>query len=351
MRYLVLIFFTLCIYPENQFYYWQKKSYFPFNIEKRSYSTHNYGFYKALVTGNKKELPREQKKLFKKYGLSHILTPSGIHLSSVIFLFKYFKTLELLFLIVFFIYLQNFSVYNSLERVTLFRLLYIFIKKLSRTKNNIEISFIGTFFLSALIGHYSANALSYIYSLLFWGTIICFKEKPLKMILMLNLSLLFISSYTNQLVSPFSLLINTVYTFIFSSLFPLFLFNNFLPTILNYDGLLNFIITLLINSLKMLDHIIGTPLVQIPLSYLSLSILLFLNNKNKTAVLLICLSYSNTQVPQQVNIPKRFINLESSAEIIKQKNKKVEFYDKKCKVDIFKIRCKKRPSNWGGPRL
>lgn len=348
MGLLFISFFIIKFFPSNSF---GPKKRLRFNINLTSLSPQSLALYEGMMTGNKEKISKKVTSIFKRYGFMHLLTPSGLHLSSLLVLFKFSSILSFIFIIVFFFSLSHYNAYHSLERVLFFNFLYILINRFLKRKWTIEAIFVLTIIFSILIGHLSQNPLSFCYSLLFWGTIILYKENPIKMLLYLNLALVLISAFMNQAVSPLSILVNPFITTMTTSFFPLLVLNYFLPSFLQFNNCIDFILTQYISFIQLIDRIdIFPSLPSSPLLWICMIAILFSKRSKMLPYLLIFLSLP-TQKLERYQFPSTYINLGDSREIMTRKKEWIYFLDRKCKITEMNISCKKRPSNFGGPIL
>lgn len=210
-----------------------KKSTESIKISKRS-----SGLYYALMTGDKRYLGKDTRKTFEKLGLMHLLTPSGLHLSSIVIGIKFLPhRIKLIFMlcigIVFFL-LDN---YFAIKRVIMFKIFHLIIpdnnsnieSNVQNTPNKNQKAFLLTFVLDIILGNFQEGPLSYTYSFLFWGTIL-FHSGNIFMLsykLFINLSITCVIS--GQIVSAVSLIINTPISMVFSFLYPFLFLNFWLP--------------------------------------------------------------------------------------------------------------------------
>ena len=194
-----------------------KRKYIPFPKQSSSFSTDNFQFYKAVITGHKKSLPLKLRRTLKTYGLTHLLTPSGIHLSAILIFFRFFRVIQLPFLILLGLYLYYLGGYYSLERIILFRIIFLLINKVEFFKpQSLEISFILTMLIYFLTTRADLSPLSFAYSLAFWGTIICYRHHGVKLVFYLHLALIAMASVNSEMIKISSLVINPLITFLFS---------------------------------------------------------------------------------------------------------------------------------------
>lgn len=281
------------------------------------------------------------KKQLQSLGLSHLFTPSGLHLSSVLILFRSMRKLRMLCCILLLLTILPMGSYHSMERVLIFTLVNFKVRSISK-------SFILTFLISYLMAHYQNNPLSFSFSLLFWGTILIFRHNPVKVLCFLQVSFLLTSITLRQEVHFLFVLINPVTSFIFSSLFPFFFFNSLLPSSLQFNLHFFFeefllLITNLNEDFLFLSHIPSfiAPLVMLSLLY-----------RNKVAVFALLLCPINLKEPRQnQDIPHKIINLPSKEEMIKIKKSRVYFLDRSCDFKVGDFRCKFNDSQYGGFKL
>ena len=148
-------------------------------LKNASYSKRAKGLYYALMTGDKRNLDKGTREQFKKMGLMHLLTPSGLHLSSLIVIIKlvplHWQLLFLGFICLGFLLIED---YYAIKRVIIFKIITLVLQKLFHGKtnnhkgNHNKWAFLLTFLVDMLIGNFHQSPLSYIYSFLFWGTIL-----------------------------------------------------------------------------------------------------------------------------------------------------------------------------------
>jgi predicted membrane metal-binding protein len=127
---------------------------------------------KAYFLGDKTQLSTKEKKLHQALNLQHLMTPSGLHLSSLLVLFSFLsKRPSFTFFI---LSLLSFCVFPlsgllSLKRMIIFGLLKVNpLKKISNT-----ICFWLTFTISYLLGMYFQSPLSFTLSFVFLGALLC----------------------------------------------------------------------------------------------------------------------------------------------------------------------------------
>lgn len=191
------------------------------------------GMLVALVLGEKRYLNRKFKNKLKLMALNHLVTPSGLHLTSLFLLvfplFQLFKKkkrfIEILLvgILTFFIY-QLPELY-SLKRVTLYRLTSLIIKPMGFSSFS---SFLLVFGLDFFFGTYQYSPLSFSLSYLFLGLILSsLKEVKIKIPLLLSLAQIIIAYLFDRPTYPISLVLNSLISLLFGFYYP-FLFFSFL---------------------------------------------------------------------------------------------------------------------------
>lgn len=303
-------------------------------------------FYQGSQTGEKAGISRELKKAIKKFGIIHLLTPSGIHLSSIllfIFLFvkKKFRIIVYFILFILFYFLSGFY---SLKRIIYFHLINTFLK-------NSRLLFLFTFLLDIILGGYYLSPLSFIFSFLFWGIIIFHKKSKIDLVMKLFFAQLIISYFFHSEINILALIINPLITSIFSFVFPVLSINFWLLPEFSFDSAILFFFKTLSHFLlwssstfSFLDFLPSSLFLALPFIY---------HFKPKYALILSLCFIS----PLNINPPKR--SIESStlsysyrSEVLRENFRKIDFYDRKCKrtfMDSFwEIQCKKKPSKFGG---
>jgi hypothetical protein len=204
-------------------------------------------FLKASIYGNKKKLDKPIKKAFKDTGTLHLLTPSGLHLSSLLFLPKmlFKKWIPFIFIaLILLIPFYHLPLY-SLFRVSLFAL----IKTFSKTLPNKSI-FLLVFLIDLIVGQFDRSPMSWLYSYSFWGLFIFKKNGKDWLIGYLTLySILSITTHTP--FYPMSFITNLFLTSLFTLLFPMFLVFQYFDFI---QPLVNFFVDTTLYTHSLLVH-------------------------------------------------------------------------------------------------
>ncbi|MBD65146.1 MAG: hypothetical protein CME62_08065 [Halobacteriovoraceae bacterium] len=342
--FLLILSFILFLPGTSQFKANSSKEFLNFPLSSLHFNKSTYSLYQASITGDKTNLSRKLKHIFKRYGLLHLLTPSGLHLSSLYFLLGLFnKWTQSALLGVLFLIVAPLGGYLSLERVILFKILGLNIRLSAMTK------LIFILILSLLSHNYQSSPLSFCFSLLFWGTIILFKDNKLKLMLLLNLSLHITSSIFDTPVKSSSLFINPLITSIMTFIFPLLFFNYLVGGFNFLNEVIHNCLNLMVKCIYVLDKFDPTPLMAFSLLSL-LAVALFIHyNRYKTALIILLLQSNHSHQIQQVN--SNFIFPAHRQEIVKEDFEKKDYIDQRCRFGVFKISCKKKPSHLGGPSI
>lgn len=350
MRFLALIIFILLIYPTQQsFFMFKKQRKLPFPSAIASVSEDNLNLYRSVMTGSKQDVNKELINALRYYGLIHLLTPSGIHLSSLGVFIKLLTSFHLAFEFVFIflclIGLRFYDGYYSMERVLIFRAISKLIPSLTRHKDGSEYIFIFTILLSLILGHFQKSSLSLIYSMAFWGTIIFYRNNPIKVLFYMNFMLYFMGSFTGEAHSLLSLIINPIFTIIMSSVFPLLVTNIFLSHFsLDFiSKIINNFFNIYSTSIIYLHSI--DPLPAISLSTLSLGIFIFLFQfkKIKTSFFIICL-FAQAPNPKKINFQNKSYTKYNPTGVYYSKKRLYWIYSKNisCKNFDLEFYCKKK---------
>lgn len=325
MKYLLVLvcFFLLniiLIKPE-----YKLREYIKIDFNSPSYSDDTIALLTATITGDKKKLNKTTKNNFKKYGLLHLLTPSGLHLSSLFFI-KFLRPSALfIFLSFVFIVLSRYESYHSMERVLMFKLLYILAKKYQFLTLNII--FILTISISMVLGHFQTNPFSFIYSFIFWATVLIFKDSKLKLILFLNISLHISSAFYNEPTQISSIFINFFFTSIYTMYFPLMLVLHFCQ-ISFLQSINDFTLNLFTTFLNVFSEVDPFPSVILSPITLSIFSIFIIKKRFKLSALIIFFLIPMNKQDLERNYKRSIYRVESRS----------------CEIGDLKINCKKKPS-------
>ncbi|WP_157680545.1 ComEC/Rec2 family competence protein [Bacteriovorax sp. Seq25_V] len=238
--------------------------------------------YQSFVLGNKYGLSPEKKDKLKVMGLYHLMTPSGLHYSCLLFLLiflkrkynnRYLSYLEILIGVAIHTFLPGFYAF---KRVALLRSLKvsndIF---LDRKFSRLEILLCFLCF-DILFGTFRFSNVSFLMSILFIG--IFYLRGSSKFFIVFNLfigQIIMAYIFGNE-VSILNLILSPFYTMIFSFLYPLLCFNIFFLDIINYSEYILLFLEKLLEASYFLSKV--TPYFQVTLPFVISAILI--NRKN-----------------------------------------------------------------------
>lgn len=230
-------------------FYSQKKEFLfkkqTHSLDKKIHDKKILNLFKSFTVGNKKGLDKEVQKKYQMLGISHLFTPSGIHLSSFLLFFYplskllhqkkkrfYLFIASALFLFPYFFL----SGYYSIRRILLLKFFNLILKKFRKYFSYFSI-FILTFSIDFLFGTYHESPVSFIYSFLFLGIIFSISPHP-KLFFFLGLLSgqvlinFFQLTPINFLGSILGLFLTAIFAFIFPVIFCSFIFAFIFPTTL-----------------------------------------------------------------------------------------------------------------------
>lgn len=186
--------------------------------------------YRSFITGNKRGINKEIKVQFKELQILHLMTPSGLHFSTLLGIFVFFRRRSKLKWLIYFeavccllIYLFL-PGYYSLRRVALLRFLFIINKDFFNFKK--EYVFLVFFLYDFLFGTFSLSPISFAFSTLFLGVIFFSKR-----INYFTLSIYFfiaqaiIISATSGDINLMNIVDSPFLTLIFTLIYPVLFFN------------------------------------------------------------------------------------------------------------------------------
>jgi hypothetical protein len=188
--------------------------------EKGGVSSYFTPLARAYIFGNKKGLSKKYLRIHRRLNLMHLMTPSGLHLSSLLLILKpiltksLFKTILLAMLLM---ALQWTNHFDSFERMAFFALLRV---NPIKTFNQGQ-SFVLTFLFYFISGQYHQNPLSFTLSFLFLGVLI-FGRYRLQIFFLLVLIQSLLCLYFNQsfyfLGAVYGLILSGLSLFLFPAL-------------------------------------------------------------------------------------------------------------------------------------
>ncbi len=220
-RYLLLIFFALLIIAPG------KKQYFSAYNPLPTLS--NKPLINAYLFGSKKGVSRDLLKVHQAFNLQHLMTPSGLHLGSLLIIISLFtrrKGLLFSFLIVIGGLVFPYTGVDSLKRMVVFGIF----RKNPWIDLSLERSFILTFLLTFIAGQYLENPLSFCLSFIFLGVLLTTRNKASLFILLFVLQAL-LSAWFNREFSPLGSIYGLIISLLSPMVFPLFILETLFPSL------------------------------------------------------------------------------------------------------------------------
>jgi competence protein ComEC len=305
----------------------------------------------ATQTGNKKSVPKPLIEVYKQFGLLHLMTPSGIHLSSIfLFFFIFIKGKFRLLIYLPLLLISFFTLgFYSLKRIIYFHLFKIFIK-------NNQLSFILTFILDIMIGGYTLSPMSFTFSFLCWGVII-FSKTKISIFLNLFACQMLISLFLDQSINFMGLILNPIFTGLFSSVFPLLSINFWLLNLNWLYDIINLFIKIFNESLVFCSYTFEFMSFTASISVIVLFMFYNLKHPQKKVVaLLIFLHLGPMKVESSSEASMSFLAThESKHKLLKVTKSKYHYFNRVCtrvfKESFWDINCKKKALRYGGPEL
>jgi predicted membrane metal-binding protein len=236
---------------------------FKFNLSrtvKKSFkSKKTFYLYRSLLTGRKRGVSKVDKEIFQNLNLLHLMTPSGLHLSSLLIIFfllrrisksPYLTYLEFGVCLSIYIFLPG---YYSLRRIALLRTLFIVNRRLKLSSLQVFSIFIVFDFI---FGTYSLSPLSWYLSVMFL-TIIFTRTKHSFVSLSTSFAMAqcLIAFIFKQKFMTGSVFFSPIITWLFTGAYPLLVVN--LPFIeyWNYaEPLLNFFTKMIYHSHELASY-------------------------------------------------------------------------------------------------
>ncbi len=249
-----------------------------------------YYLYRSIMTGQKRGLNKELKKKMLDLSIIHLLTPSGLHFSTIFLLFivlrKKFKTSWLAYAeaIICLLCYTLIPGYFSLRRVALLRAIFIFNKQSSffNKKQVFTIFFIWEFFF----GTYSDNKLSFCLSMMFLGMIFLGDKINFKILsYRFFIAQIIVGLCLKNDVYVMNLLFSPLITYSFTFIYPAIFLNVFIINYFNYSEY----ILMIFNKAIEFSHILITNF-STPMN-LILSITLIALYIDRRLILLFFVSY------------------------------------------------------------
>ena len=217
-----------------------KKIKLPSQISKSFHSKKYYKIYRSFITGQKRGIDKKIRKSFQSLQIMHLMTPSGLHFSTILFLLvllrkklnsKILLYSELLLCLIIYFFLPG---YYSFRRVALLRALFIINKQSTNYNNKIIFSIFLCF--DIFWGTYSENPMSFFYSSLFLGIIFLSNHKSIYQIsLFFFIAQCFTAFAMEQHTNLMNIIFSPFMTYLFMGVYPLISINILFLDFVNYS--------------------------------------------------------------------------------------------------------------------
>ncbi len=244
-RSLLLVFlFLLALSPEF------RRSFEP---QKRLGSISPSPLVNSYLTGQKRGLTKDLKTIHQELNLQHLMTPSGLHLASLLLILGLFfkgQKIQFSFLLVLGALVWPYTGLDSFKRMILFGLL----RKNPLKPLTLKTSFILTFVLAFITGQYFKNPLSFSLSFIFIGALILSRNRLYTFIL-LGFIQIIIGNWFESTTSPMGIILGLTISMISPIVFPLFILESIFPALpfsFLWEGLLKFMHQLLLIKVELL---------------------------------------------------------------------------------------------------
>ena len=171
--------------------------------------------WESILTGRSAPLSKWMREKYSSLGLNHVFTPSGFHLSAILFPFmKIFKQQQhqLFIFLIIGIGLMFVSGMSALKRMVLI--------KSAQKITSLKTGFVIALLLDILFGSFQSNILSFTYSFLFLGIIYSGME-GLKLLIAFFFSQTLIAYFQDNDVSLLIILFSPILNFSFGLIMPL----------------------------------------------------------------------------------------------------------------------------------
>jgi len=157
------------------------------------------------------------------------MTPSGLHLSSILFILSIFlrsrkKIIKILPILGIGFFTFSLDGLDSLNRMIIFSVLSLF----NNQKNSRVVNFLITFTIAIFLGHLHKNSLSFSLSFIFLGVLI-FSKSNLKILIFLFLTQVFLSAWFEKEFYPLSSLFGLGLSLTSPIIFLLMMIESILP--------------------------------------------------------------------------------------------------------------------------
>lgn len=170
--------------------------------------------WESMLTGRVAPVSKWMKERYKLLGLNHLFTPSGFHLSAVLYpLMKFIKNLKIQLTLLIILGLLLFMVpgQGALKRMILI--------KSHQKILGLHVGFIAALVLDSLFGTFQTSALSFTYSFLFLG-IIYSGARGVGLIFWFFIAQMILAYFQGNQISPLLLIFSPILNFFFGLSMP-----------------------------------------------------------------------------------------------------------------------------------
>lgn len=161
--------------------------------------------------------------------LQHLMTPSGLHLTSLLIIFGFFfktQSFQFCFLILLGLFLYPYAGLDSFKRMIIFGLF----RKNPLKSFSLKSSFVLTFIVAFTLGHYFENPLSFCLSFIFIGALIMSKNRLVTFLLLAFLQVI-LANWFERNFSFLGIFWGLSLSLVSPLLFPLLLLELLIPSL------------------------------------------------------------------------------------------------------------------------
>ncbi len=285
--------------------------------------------WESILTGRSAPLSRFMKERYQKLGLNHLFTPSGFHLSAVLFPFlKILKSSkpQLVLLLVIGAGLFFLPGLGALKRMLVI--------KASQNLLGMHLGFILAMVLDMFFGTFQNSALSFTYSFLFLG-IIYSGLNGVSLIIWFFIGQITLAYFQGSDISPLLLIFSPVLNFGFALLMPVLFLLSF--PLWNWQLSLGIFI---LRQIQWLVDFLATIIQHMPMLEINIALLLLIGLilfRRWKAVLIIVMLFSNSLNLDRAKYPGAATNeFVPQGELIRSVENRVYFSDGSCRMKLVR---------------
>ncbi len=285
--------------------------------------------WESILTGRSAPLSRFMKERYQRLALNHLFTPSGFHLSAVLFPFlKFLKNSKQQFILLILIGIGLIFVpgLGALKRMLLI--------KANQNLLGLHIGFIFAMILDMFFGTFQNSALSFSYSFLFLG-IIYSGLNGVSLIIWFFIGQITLAYFQGVDISPLLLLFSPIVNFGFALILPVL----FLLSYPLWDWQLTIGIFLL-RQIQWLVDFLASVVFQLPMIEINIMILVIVGMilfRKWRYVLILILLFCNSLNLDRERYPGTATNeFVPRGKILRIVNDRVYFSDGSCKVKLVR---------------